>query len=374
MRILVINDHTGKVGGAETFIATLRDALEKKGHIVEIFGYGGGEDMSSLFSRWYSRKWYKKTEEKIKEFNPDIVHINNCTRILSPSVISASLKQKIPVILTIHDFHFICPKIWGIRKNGEPCKNWFGVGCIPNNCKGPKKSKFYYPIYLLKLLRIVLHRKIIKNPNLHIFAPSAILAESMEKSLGIRVGVINNGVDIPPMNTSYKKEILFTGRLSENKGLGTIAEILNNVKKYNVNILGEGEQLEEIKSKYKNLNYMGFKKPDPYYKTASIGVVPSVWMENFSYSVLEAMSYGLCLIASNRGGIPEQVINMETGLLFNPGDKKDFKKKLDYLLNNPGEIKRMGKNARERVRKNYSWEKIVGEYGEEYKKAIEKSN
>ena len=366
MKILIINDHMEKVGGTETFIYTLKKILEKRGHVVELLGSTKGEDFASLFSRWYSRKWYKKTIAKIKEFRPDVVHINNCTRILSPSVIRASLKCNIPIVITFHDFHFICPKIWGIKNNGGPCKNWFGVSCIPNNCKGPKKSKFYYPIYLLKLLRIVLHRKIIKNPNLHVFAPSAILAKSMEKSLGIKVGVINNGVDIPSMNTSYKKEILFIGRISENKGLGTIAGILNNIKKYKVNILGVGEQLEEIKSKYKNLNYLGFKKPGPYYKTASIGVVPSVWMENFSYSVLEAMSYGLCLIASDRGGIPEQVINMETGLLFNPGDKKDFEKKLDYLLNNPEEIKRMGKNARNQAKKNWDWNNIVKQYEKIY--------
>jgi len=374
MRVLIINDFVEKVGGAETFVHTLKKILEKKGHEIEIFGSEGGEDTSSLFSRWYSRKWYNKTTEKIKRFKPDIVHINNCVRILSPSVTRAALRRKIPVIMTIHDFHFICPKIWGIRKNGEPCQDWFGIRCLPNNCKGIKRNFFYYPIYLLKLLRIALHRKIIQNKNIHIFAPSKILAKSMEKSLGVKVGVINNGINIPPKKTSYQNEILFTGRISEEKGLGTIAEVLNSIKKYNVNILGDGDLLDEIKLNYKNLNYLGFKKPDPYYKTASIGVVPSVWMENFSYSVLEAMSYGLCLIASRRGGIPEQVTHMETGLLFNPGDKEDFKKKLNYLLNNPKEIKRMGKNAREHVKKNYNWEKIIGEYEKEYKSAIKKIN
>lgn len=366
MKILIINDYVGRAGGAETFIHTLKSILEKRGHILEIFGSNDGEDTASLFSRWYSNKWYKKTLRKIKEFKPDVIHINNCARILSPSVIKAGIKSNIPTIVTIHDFHFICPKIWGIRPNGIPCKKWFGLRCLPGNCKGFEKSKAHYPIFLAKVLRTWLHRRTIKNSQIKIFAPSKILAKSMEKSLGINVGVINNGIEIPKKTTTYKKEIIFTSRVSEEKGLQTIAKTLNNVKDYKVNILGDGKLYHSLKSKYKNINFLGFKNPKGYYETASIGLIPSIWMENFSYSVIETMSYGICLIASRRGGIPEQIEHMKTGLLFEPGNEKDFKKQLDYLIKNPEEIKRMGKNARKKVIANWDWENIVIQYEKVY--------
>ena len=64
---------------------------------------------------------------------------------------------------------------------------------------------------------------------------------------------------------------------------------------------------------------------------------------------------------------------METGLLFDPGDEEDFEEKLNYLLKNPKEIRRMGKNARNFVNKNLSWEKVVKKYEKIYLKAIENS-
>lgn len=360
------------VGGAETFIYNLKDKLEKKGHVVRILGSGVKEDIISFLSRWYSLKWYKKTKREIEEFKPDLIHINNCSRIISPSPIKAALDSKIPVIMTIHDFHYYCPKTWGIYKDGKPCNYGFGYRCFISDCKCFKEGYKNFPYHGLKASKVGLHRYIIKKSkkNIIFIAPSKILANNLSKSLGIDVNVINNGILIPPKTTNYKKNILFVGRLSKEKGLQTIINRLNNVKDYEVLVLGEGLLKKELESKYRNIKFLGFQKPERYYKTASILVLPSICQENQPLSILEAMSYGLGVIASNIGGIPEQIKHMKTGLLFEPGNEKDFKEKLDYLINNPKEIKRMGKNAREFVKKNFDWNKIVKEYAQVYKETI----
>jgi len=367
MRILLINDHKRREGGAETFVYGLAGNLEipdryigkplnQHCHKVEVFGSDNGENFASLFSRWYSFKWYKKTKEKIAEFNPDLIHINNCQRIVSPSVIDASVNSGVPVVITFHDFGYLCHRMGGILGHKKH-------KCYFDGCLGYNNDK--YRNY--KRLKLRLHRKMIKGKQITFVAPSKVLAKAMEKFLEVSVQVIPNGINIPEEMTNYAKTILYVGGLNEEKGLQTIVSVLNKVKGHDVKVLGVGELKDELQKKYINIRFLGYNFPESFYKEASIMVVPSIWMENCSYSVLEAMSYGLCVIASDIGGIPEQIEHMKTGMLFKAGDKKDFEEKLNYLLKNPKEIKRMGRNARRYVQRNNNWKKITKQYEELYK-------
>lgn len=342
MRILLVNDYTYLRGGAEKFVLGLKKALEEKGHNVEILGSDGDEDFSSIFSRWYSFKWYKKTKDKIREFNPDIVHINNCWRIVSPSVSIASRNLQKPVILTIHDYSLNFPKISNIRN-------------------------------LQKIIRIFIHRIIVQGKDITFTSPSKFLSKKVGGSLRTLVKTIPNGIEIPREKTNYRKNIIFVGEINNEKGLSAVAKALNDLKNYNTNILGEGNLREYLESKYDQINFLGFQKPEDYYKNSSILVMPSIWEEPFGLSITEAMSYGLCVIASNIGGIPEQIKHMRTGLLFEPGDQRDFEEKLNYLLQNPKKIKRMGKNARKFVKENLSWDKIINQWENAYREAIRKN-
>jgi glycosyltransferase involved in cell wall biosynthesis len=372
MRVLIVNDFTKKLAGAETFIHTLKGILEDRGHIVELFGQENpNEGKDSFFSRWYSFKWAKKVKNKIKKFKPDVVHVNNCVRVISPSILKASLRENIPTIVTVHDFHYFCPKLWGIR-NGKPCEKGIGLRCFYSNCETFKEGIKYGPLNFMKWLRVYLHRNILEDKRLRLLAPSQALADAMNRSMNVKVETLNNGVDIPEVITKYEKKIMFAGGLYRHKGLQTILPSLNKIKEYDVEILGKGDLLEESRKKYKNINFLGFQKPEEYYEKASIGLVPSLWMENFSYSVIEAMSYGICVVGSNRGGIPEQIKHMKTGMIFEQGNHKDFEEKIKYLIENPAEVKRMGKAAREHVQKNWDWNIIVEKYEKVYQEEIDK--
>jgi len=136
MRILIINDHLNLVSGAEKLAHAIKSALEKRGNKVELFGSDKGENFASLFSRWYSRKWYKKTINKIKEFKPNVIHIINCSRIISPSVIKASLNSNIPVILDSQDLSFLCPRLGGIYDKNRQKKYKSMHKCFFPDCLG----------------------------------------------------------------------------------------------------------------------------------------------------------------------------------------------------------------------------------------------
>lgn len=370
MRILLINDYAKMSGGTEKTVLNLKSSLEKKGHVVDILGSKKGEDFSSLFSRWYSFKWYHRTVDKIRKFKPDVVHVHNCFLIISPSVINACLKMKIPTVLTFHDLHYICPRMGGIYEKNRPKKyDWRHV-CFYDSCSGFREKFRDLPRNLWKLSKLILHRRIIKNKKMVFTTPAEFVAKTVGDSLKIKIKVTKWGTEIPKKKTTYDKNIIFVGEINNEKGLGSIASVLDKIKKYKVFILGKGPLKKSLEERYKNLEFVGFQNPTAYRKKASIFVMPSIWQEPGGLSITEAMSYGICVVASDIGGIPEQVKNMETGLLFEPRNKKDFEEKLNYLMNNPSEIKRMGKNAREWVKKNCDLETLTEKYEEIYLKAI----
>jgi glycosyltransferase involved in cell wall biosynthesis len=78
------------------------------------------------------------------------------------------------------------------------------------------------------------------------------------------------------------------------------------------------------------------------------GVVPSVWPEPFGMVLIEAMVCGKPVIASRIGGIPEVVVDGETGFLVPPGDVGALREAMAHLLAHPELRVRMGKASLER--------------------------
>ena len=78
---------------------------------------------------------------------------------------------------------------------------------------------------------------------------------------------------------------------------------------------------------------------------ADVCVVPSVWQEAFGLAALEPMTRGVPVIASRVGGIPEIVLDRQTGILVNPGDEAELAEALARLLSEPAERRRMGSNG-----------------------------
>jgi glycosyltransferase involved in cell wall biosynthesis len=82
---------------------------------------------------------------------------------------------------------------------------------------------------------------------------------------------------------------------------------------------------------------------------ADLFVVPSVWEDAFPSAVLEPMSRGIPVIASDVGGIPEMIEDGVSGLLVPPGDEERLAGAIDQLLSDPERRLRIGTAARRRV-------------------------
>ncbi len=360
MKILQVTTglEIGKLTGAEKFCYELSKELSYKGHEVLIcspvkknkIGKFDNQKIVKIKNKVFRKLLFdyynplneRKMKKIIKEFNPDIVHFHNLYGLGSRIVdVTSQIK---PTLMTLHDY-------WIIDYNATLLKS--------------RKDIIKKPLSYLHLNIIRKHLKRTK-----LISPSNYLKLKVQSKNFHNVREIPNGIDLPIRSTNYKKDILFVGRLTKEKGLQTIAPVLNDLKDYTVIALGDGPLKKKLEEEYHSIKFKGFQNPKKYYKHASIMIVPSIWHENLSYSVLEAMSYGLCVVASDIGGIPEQIQHMKTGLLFKPGNEEDFKEKLDYLIKKPSEIRRMGKNAKKFVMERFNWKNTILQYEKEYSDTI----
>ncbi len=101
-----------------------------------------------------------------------------------------------------------------------------------------------------------------------------------------------------------------------------------------------------------------------------IGLVPSSYPEPFGIVNIEVMACGLPVVATKVGGIPEIVVDGETGLLIEPNNPQELAMAIEKLLDSPDLRQEMGKAGRKRVEEKFSWEKHIEQLIEIYQKIV----
>ena len=170
-----------------------------------------------------------------------------------------------------------------------------------------------------------------------------------------------------------EKILLFTGRITPEKGVKELVESLKNVSNQNYKLLILGSALNELKTKTKyqeeienivqtitsKVIFTGFIKYEEinkFYSIADIAVLPSIWNDPAPLTVIESLVSGLPIITTNSGGIPEYATNGSAIIIERNKDLvENLSKNIDYLLNNTKELKRMREKAIE-VSKNLTLE------------------
>lgn len=199
-----------------------------------------------------------------------------------------------------------------------------------------------------RLARFVLRRAAV------IVCVSRALAEEARR-LGARdVRVIPNGVELPPETgkEADPPEVLFAGRLSPEKG---VAELAAASEGLNLVVAGDGP-LRSLLPQAR-----GFLPPEQLaelYARAAVVVCPSR-RDGFPVACAEAMAHGRPVVASAVGGLPDMVVDGETGLLVPPRDAAALRAAVDRLLADPDLRRRLGRAARERIAELCDWERIV---------------
>ena len=348
-------------GGVEIVVEELSTRLAKKGYKVTCYNRGGKQIMCQN-DRYKQIKEYKGVKVKrvltidkkglaaasssffgtikILFSRADVVHYHAEGPCAWMWIIRLLSKKRI--IATIHGLNWKSPK-------------WKGFGA--------KYIKFGEKVA-------------VKNAH-HII----VLSESMKKyfmdTYGRKTVFISNGVAKPTIrapkiikekyNLEKNDYILFLGRIEPVKGIHYLIEAYKNLNTNKKLVIAGGvsevdayyDELREKAANEKNIIFTGFTQGDELeelYSNAYIYVLPSD-AEGMPLSLLEAMSYGNCCLASNINECAE--VLEDKGVLFEKSNVNDLTNKLQELCDKEEVVNLFKKNSQTYILKKYNWDEVV---------------
>lgn len=200
---------------------------------------------------------------------------------------------------------------------------------------------------------------------------------------GVKIADYNkNEQKIQQINRKYglknKKVVLFTGRLTQNKGVEYLIKAAKDIQG-TILIVGGGydkKRLEGIISekKIQNVILTGYIKSSEselfhaFYERADVYVSPSVWEEPLGLTILEAMAAGVPVIATKKGGIVSVIRDGENGFFIRARNSKQIAETVNKLLLDDELREKISKNAAKTILDNFTWEKIATQFEDIYKK------
>ena len=331
MRILMISPTVSGIGGIAQHVQGLKNFLENKGNEVEIISSENTftipikklKNPSFMISSFLKSKFKK---------NFDIIHAQNPIS----AVAMKNIKGK---------------KILSLQGNYSK-----QISLLHGTTAGNISSK--------------LEKNALQWADA-ITVPSKQMYDEYVK-IGLNVSYVPNGINISsfPKNEDrrYKKQIIYAGRLSEEKGILDLLDFLQLLSKdIDILILGSGPEESKVRKKAKlfsNVHFLGYQSKENTIKLirgSDIIVQPSLMEGGTSSSILEAMACKTAIIATSIDGNKETIFHMETAYTVSPNNPVEINTAVNYLFENPQKQKIIIDNAYNLVLK-YDWEQVGQKY------------
>jgi glycosyltransferase involved in cell wall biosynthesis len=319
-----------------------------------------------------SGKALKAIDAILAEHDIKIAHLHNIHHYVTPAIIWKLKKAGVKIIWSLHDYKIICPESLFIS-HGKICEKCIGGSffhCTTNKCK-----KGSLPASMLASAEAYFyHKSGVYNKVDAFLCPSAFLKSKFlqfgfsESKLHVSnlcydIPVVDNfieqnkSVEVTFSKTTRDEDyILYVGRLEDVKGVRTLIKAVEN-SPVKLKIVGAGAAEQEFRQfvldrKITNVEFLGFQDKDSVFRLtmqAKFVVCPSEWYENFPFSIIESFLFSKPVVGSRIGGIPEMVVDGETGLLFEAGNVVELHQKLIGLWDDEDLIRAMGTKARQRI-------------------------
>jgi len=372
----------GSYYGTEKFVYNISSMMQKLGFEVKVITYSFynnsfyDENIGNIFYREFTYKGipviairHKRilnhididvVDKDMKEMSeyflskekPDIVHVGHPMRVCE--FIRTSLQFKIPYIITLTDFWFLCPRGILLNLNGDLCPG-------PQNGNLCKISCPRFP-HTLIIKRIQFAKEILFNAK-KVISPSMFLLKVFKKELEIsNIIVIKYGTNLRKMkinNKSYKEgdKVVFayTGSLKFHKGVHILINAFKMTESKNIilKIFGSGEnplyinKILSIAKSDKRIIFAGTYSQDEVGEVLSkvdVVVIPSIWYENFPFVLHEAVACNIPPVVSNVGALADEIKDGFNGFTFPVGDCKALKNIIEKIAKNPEILNEIKKN------------------------------
>jgi len=360
------------VGGVSRHCFGLAQALAQRGHEIYVItlefpGTPAYEDMDGVkvyraaielghpnFLTWvllFNHFMEKLAAQLCRKVKPDIIHAHDW--LVSPSAISLKQYVNAPLILTVHSTEVG-------RAQGLHGPDSFTIDGFE-----------WWATY--EALRVIVTSEAMKNE-----------VSSHFKLQRDKIETIPNAVDLKRFEISvdrqrvrrkyvapYEKMVLFTGRLTPQKGveylIHAVPLILQRNPEAKIVIVGEGWLRDGLENLSRSIGhrdkvlFTGFlpeRDLEEIMVSADVLVVPSIY-EPFGIVALEGMAAGVPVVASRTGGLAEVINHSQTGILVYPRKPESITWGVNQVLSNPNYAQQLIKNAKDELRKNFSWNAVA---------------
>ncbi len=335
-----------KVDGIVTVLVLLMDHLIKRGVEFVVVAPKLGEDVTHYRGKkvigvpGVTLPFYPElkfgpptlsTYREVKDFQPDIAHFIHPTLVGTGGLMMAK-RLSVP---TLASFHLDLASYMHFVGLGflEPAVWWY------------TRTNFNAADYTL--------------------APSRLVQNEM-LAHGVRnVGLWRRGVDAERFNPGYASAemrsrlsdghpdetiLLYVGRLSQEKQIDKIGEVLRRVPGTRLALVGDGPVRADLAEHFRGTptKFMGYLRNEELWSafaSSDIFIFPSA-METFGLVLIEAMAAGLPVVTSRVGGVDDMVRAGVNGYVFNSGDVRGMIDGVRAILVDPSKRTVMGRNAR----------------------------
>lgn len=370
------------VAGVERLSAQVAETLTERGHQVNVLTRDPSEAPSTLklqhdfregvpvhsivgggssFERFPAQEpaLERIFERVLVEVDPDVVlatHLLNH----SPGYVSVAHRWRVPIVLALHDFFMLCPRVHLQRRSGDLCPGPEGGRACAVHCFGDQ------PDPLLRWsLRSESFAAALREAD-RVTAPSQFLADAFAARRGDAepIRIVPNGVG--PLGPVLPSEPAGVGPLRlasigvtvEHKGFQTVVDALRvaSVPQCEYTIFGIAlpplaRELQEAADEVPGLRLRLFNGFAPSHLPVLLAdvdalVVPSIVPETYSIVAREAFACGVPVIAAAIGALPEAIREEDNGWLFAPGDPIDLATLLQRLDRDRGQLRRAAAGIR----------------------------
>ncbi len=359
MKILQLHNRYLHYGGEDAVVDHEHRLLSDAGHEVSQLFFENR--VISPLKAFYNRESYRLTKEAIRKFDPEVVHVHNVFYQATPSVFSAARELGKPVVITFHNFRSLCTGALFLREGRECtlCKNLkVPVHGVVNRCfKGSlPKSLLLSAVIGQHNLRNTWGKDVDRIIVLTPYIRELLLGSSLRIKPEQVVVKPNSTDDIYGREQKKAEHFLFVGRLSVEKGVGTLIEAFRMEPELKLRVIGGGPLETELRQKASsNIEFLGMQPKEVVrseLKACQALVQPSIWYEGLPNTILEAFSSGTPVICSDIDNLNQIVSHGKNGLTFKTGNADSLR---EILNNSSGLIHTdMYYNARREFEEKYS--------------------
>ena len=372
MRILIVHNHYQQAGGEDEVFRAEAALLRQHGHSVLTLTTENG-DVSGLRSlaaardTLWSTRFHRVLTATLRRDRPDVAHFHNTFFRVSPAAYYACRNAGVPVVQTLHNYRLMCPAATFYR-DGRVCEDCIGSAIaspgIRRGCYRGSRVQTAVVAGMLTMHRSLgtWQRCVDRYIATTEFARAKFIAGGLPAE---KITVKPNFCPADPgVGLGEGGYALFVGRLSAEKGIGTLMNAWRRLgRPVPLYIAGDGPQAASVKEfvgKTDRCHWLGWQPKEAVaelLRNATCLIVPSECYETFGLVIAEAYAAGLPVVGSRLGSIGAAIDDRRTGLHANPGDPGDLAAKVEWVFSHPHELAEMRAHARAEFEAKYTAER-----------------